>query len=222
MLWRGFRVHSEKQILIFWTISNLNLKVRLYCLPLHAHGVQCIALAGCKCAALVSCSSAVFVLSHWIGFESTTSSCQFIDTWILSTCIFTRPAARQYFHQVSSHDSAWVRDTSPTAPTLLLLPFSSITFNHIPLHPIADPVKLGATFLFVLAEMSAMFCCGCIITLRDPCAGTHSSLFESIFKSVSQSLYLFFSSLYWPAAVRGWPTHFAALKQWQMLPGHRI
>lgn len=80
----------------------------------------------------------------------------------------------------------WVHSTSSTAPPLLLLPFSTITFNHIPLHPIADPVKLGATFLFVPAEMSPMFPRGCIIPprIRHTAAGTDTLLFEYVSLSV--------------------------------------
>lgn len=107
------------------------------------------------------------------------------------------PSARHYFHQISSHHFMWVSihhllHCTSTAITA----FSSIIFNHIPLHPIADPVKLGAMFLFVPAEMSPMFPHGCIIPPRIKHSFWHRNFIVWVYLSISLSLLSFSRSCF--------------------------
>lgn len=99
-------------------------------------------------------------------------------------------------------------------------PSHSIIFHYIPLLTLWSWVPRSCSCWLKCQPCSAVGA----LSLWETHVLVHTlhCLNTSLNLSLSLCISFFFSSLYWPAAVRGWPTHFAALKQWQMLPGHRI
>lgn len=104
-----------------------------------------------------------------------------------------------------------------TAPSMLFPPFSFIIFNHIPLSPVADLKKMGATFLVVQAEMSPMFPVGALFLqeqntqlLAQTLICLHMSLYLALSLFLHPTLF-FFSCMHFPATSRYWSPYLVAL-----------